>query len=181
MIQGSLARRYARALLAIGREEGSLEALASELARFVELLLEDKNLHEVLLGPTVPRPQRDAVLREVARRMKLSDTLVRFLRLLDDRRRLDYLPRILGSFREMLDEAQGRVRASVTTAAALSAAAEEQIKATLKKLTGKEVIMTVEVNPELIGGVVTRVSGLLLDGSIKTQLRQMRQELAKIG
>jgi F-type H+-transporting ATPase subunit delta len=50
----------------------------------------------------------------------------------------------------------------------------------LSKLTGKEVVMTVEVNPELIGGVVTRVSGLLLDGSIKTQLRQIRRELASV-
>lgn len=180
MIQGSLARRYARALAAIGREENRLEALAGELARFAALVAEEKNLQEVLLGPTVPRAQRDAVLREVTRRMNLSDTMVRFLRLLNDRRRLDYLPRIQTSFQEMLDEAQGRVRATVTAAAALSAAAEEQIKATLKKLTGKEVVMTVEVDPELIGGVVTRVSGLLLDGSIQTQLKHLRQELASL-
>ena len=179
MIKGSLARRYARALIAIGREEHSLEAMSEQLARFVDLLAAEKDLREVLLGPTVPRPQRDAVLREVARRMDLAETLVRFLRLLDDRRRLDYLPRIQSSFREMLDEAQGRVRASVTSAAALSAATEAEIKATLSKMTGKEVVMTVEVNPELIGGVVTRVSGWLLDGSIKTQLKQIRRELAE--
>ena len=180
MIRGSLARRYARALITIGRGEGASDALVQELDRFVQLLQEDRMLHEVLIGPTVPRPQRDAVILQVAQRMNLSPTMIRFLRLLDDRRRLEYLPRILLSFREMLDEVQGRVRATVTTAAALSAAAEAEIKATLSKLTGKEVVMTVEVNPELIGGVVTRVSGLLLDGSIKTQLRQIRQELASM-
>jgi F-type H+-transporting ATPase subunit delta len=180
MIHGSLARRYARALLTIGRGEGTSDALVLELDRFAKLMQEDRMLHEVLIGPTVPRPQRDAVLSQVARRMNLSPTLVRFLRLLNDRRRLEYLPRILLSFREMLDEVQGRVRATVTTAAALSAAAEAEIKATLSKLTGKEVVMTVEVHPELIGGVVTRVSGLLLDGSIKTQLRQIREELARV-
>jgi len=180
MIQGSLARRYARALIAISREEGASEVLGRELTQFLETLSGDKMLSEVLLGPTVPRPQRDAVLREIAQVMGLSGTVTRFLRLLNDRRRLDYLPRILDSFQEMLDEAQGRVRATVTSAASLSAAAEAEIKASLKKLTGKEVIMTVEVDPELIGGLVTRVSGLLLDGSIKTQLRQIRRELARM-
>ncbi len=180
MIWGSLARRYARALMAIGGEEGTADALARELERFGKLLEQDRMLREVLIGPTVSRPQRDAVLRQVVQAMQLSATMTRFLRLLDDRRRLEYLPRILLSFREMLDEAQGRVRATVTTAAALSTGAEAEIKATLSKLTGKEVVMTVEVNPELIGGVVTRVSGLLLDGSIKTQLRQIRQELSQM-
>jgi F-type H+-transporting ATPase subunit delta len=77
------------------------------------------------------------------------------------------------------DELKGVVRATLTAAAALSDDSAEKIRTALSKMTGKEVSLTVEQDPSLIGGIVTRIGDLVLDGSIKTQLLNMRESLKR--
>jgi F-type H+-transporting ATPase subunit delta len=177
VIRGSVARRYARALMGIGQEQGTYERLGRELIELDEMAESNPSLKLVLSAPIVDKDQREKIVEQIATMAGFSEVMVHFLKLLSQKGRLPYLAQIAEAFRDLSDEAEGKVRASVTVAAPVPPAGEERIQAALMKLTGKQVIMDVAVDPELIGGVVARVAGKLLDGSVRTQLRAMEERL----
>jgi F-type H+-transporting ATPase subunit delta len=177
VIKGSLAKRYARALMSIGREAGLYERLGRELAQLAEQASGNEDFRLALTAPIYSKDARDKLIEGIGRALGLHELMVRFLKLLNEKGRLAYLPKISGAFESLVDEELGRVRAGVVTAAPLSAAAQNQLRAVLAAITGREVIMDSAVDPEIIGGVVTRVAGKLFDGSIRTQLSLMEEKL----
>lgn len=181
MIKGSLARRYARALMSLGQEQGVAERLGDELSRFARLAQEDPDLKLMLKTPVFPRDLREKVIAGIGQTLGFHETMARFLKLLNQKGRLLYLDGISQAFQELSDEAAGRTRASVTAAAPLTPAAEDRLKSVLAALTGKEVIMSVDVDDDIIGGVVTRIEGKLLDGSLRTQLKAVEEKLKATG
>jgi F-type H+-transporting ATPase subunit delta len=92
---------------------------------------------------------------------------------------MKYLPFIIAVYQEMADEAMGRVRASVYTVMEPTKEEKEKIREKLTKVTGKEVILETIQDASLIGGMVTKIRGLVLDGSLRTQLATIRENLAK--
>ena len=102
-----------------------------------------------------------------------------FLILLFDKGRFVYLSSINDFYQKLADEIKGVSRASLVSATELSSETIEKIRATLSEKTGKDIILDVEEDPGLIGGIVTRIGDLVLDGSIKTQLLNMRQSLKR--
>lgn len=181
MVKGSLAKRYARALMAIGQDQGVYERLGEELAEFTNMIDQTRDLRLVLQTPTFSREARDAVITKICAAQGAHEITVHFLKLLNEKHRLAYVAKISSAFRDLADEAEGRVRAEVTSAAALSSKSENQLRETLAQLTGKSVLMDQKVDPDLIGGIVTRVAGLLLDGSLRTQLKTMEDKLKQTG
>jgi F-type H+-transporting ATPase subunit delta len=99
--------------------------------------------------------------------------------LLFDKGRIGFLPYISEFYQKLADELKGIARASLVSATELPDKTIEKIREALSKKTGKEVILEVEQDPELIGGIVTRIGDLILDGSIRTQLVTMRESLKK--
>ncbi len=181
MIKGSLARRYARALMAIGREREIYEQIGKELNSFVDLVREDKSLRESLSGPVFHHDLKEKIITELCSRLGLSEVVTNFLRVLNDKRRLDSVIPMADEYQAMADEASGRLRAEVISAEAMSADEESRVRKTLGQVTGKEVIMEVSTDPDIIGGLVTRIGGKLYDGSIRTQLKKIQEDLAKAG
>ncbi len=109
----------------------------------------------------------------------LSDIMKSFLILLFNKGRIGFLREIASYYNDMADELKGVVKASVTSATQLSDDAVSKIKESLSKKTGKTIVLNVEQDPSLIGGVVTKLGDLVLDGSVKTQLINMRETLNK--
>ncbi len=179
MIQGSLARRYARALVGIAQETKTTEELGRELLTFAELITREKNLHEALISPMLKRDTKDQILQELCTRLSLSNVITNFLRLLNEKGRMDHLERIASAYQEMDDEAEARVRAEVRSPSRLSQDEADHVREALSRLSGKEVIMEVKDDPDLIGGILVRIGGLLLDGSIKSQLCRIKEEMSK--
>jgi F-type H+-transporting ATPase subunit delta len=89
------------------------------------------------------------------------------------------LPAISSSYSILADELSGVVRPIITSALPLGDAQIAEIKAALEKSTGKTVKMTVKIDSELIGGVVTQIGDKVLDGSVKTQLTRIEDILQK--
>lgn len=176
MISQTIARRYARALLALGREDGRFEEYGRELAAFAEVAAH-KELAEALTKPVYPAASRRAVLDTLLGKMNLSQTMQNFLRLLLDKGRLGQLEGICAHYLQLVDEVNNVRRAKVTTAGPLAAEAQERVKAALEKMTGRTVILETEEDPGIIGGIVARVGDLTLDGSVKTQLRNLKESL----
>ena len=122
---------------------------------------------------------RKGVLDTLIERLGLSKVMRSFLLLLFDKGRIGFINSIDEFYQNLADELKGVARASVTSATELSADAIEKIRKGLSKRTGKEVILEINQDPSLIGGIVTRIGDLVLDGSIKTQLLGMRESLKK--
>ncbi|MCY1000230.1 ATP synthase F1 subunit delta [Myxococcus sp. MISCRS1] len=178
MVNVSIARRYARALLDVSSEAGRIDAVAEQLTAFADILAKNPELADVLHNPAYSRAQRSQVVEGVMKLVPgLEPVLANTLRLLVDRNRLVYAHDIARLFRDMADARAGRVRGNVTSAAALPADTLAQLRQTLQQLTQRDVILETRVDPSLLGGVSAQVGSVLYDGSLRTQLDQMRREL----
>jgi F-type H+-transporting ATPase subunit delta len=177
VIIGSVARRYARALLAIGIQQQTYDALGKELDRTAETLLRSPELRQALENPVFPASKRRAVLEELARRLALSKVVRNFVMLLLDKGRIGALPDIARAHRALVDEHAGRVRATITSARPLDPALESRLKLALEKQSGKVVILEKKEDPSILGGVVTQLGDTVYDGSVRTQLSRLREEL----
>ncbi|ADO68603.1 ATP synthase F1 subunit delta [Stigmatella aurantiaca] len=178
MVNVSIARRYARALLDVTAESQRTDAVATQLASLVQAFEKSAELSDVLLNPAYSRSQRAQVVESLIQLAgNLEPVLANTLRLLVERNRLIYLPDISRVFRDMADTRAGRVRGHVTSAAPLSPATLEQLRKNLQQATQRDVILEQKVDPALIGGAAAQVGSVLYDGSLRTQLEQMRRQL----
>jgi F-type H+-transporting ATPase subunit delta len=175
----AIARRYAKALLLIGKEDGQTEKYRQELAGFTGLLAREKNLEQALINPLYNAAGREKVLKSILAKLALSGVMRSFLNLLFAKGRFAYLGSINDFYQKLADELKNIARASLVSAAELSPETVEKIRKALSKKTGKDIILKVEQDPSLIGGVVTQIGDLVLDGSIKTQLLSMRESLKR--
>jgi F-type H+-transporting ATPase subunit delta len=178
MVNVSIARRYARALLDVTAESQRTDAVATQLDSLVKAFERSPELSDVLLNPAYSRAQRAQVVESLIQLAgNLDPILSNTLRLLVERNRLIYLPDVARAFREMADARAGRVRGQVTSAAPLTPDTLEQLRKNLQQLTQRDVILEQKVDPSLLGGVAAQVGSVLYDGSLRTQLEQMRREL----
>ncbi len=174
-----IARRYAKALLIIGKEDDKAESYKEELDRFSDLITREKELEQAITNPLYDVGGRKKVLQAVIEKTGVSKVLASFLLLLFDKGRFGFLSDINEFYKKLADELKGVVRASLVSATELSSETVEKIRTTLSKKTGKDIILEVEQDPSLIGGIVSRIGDLVLDGSIKTQLLNMRESLKR--
>jgi F-type H+-transporting ATPase subunit delta len=174
-----IARRYAKALLSIGREDGQAETYKEELAGFVTLLDEQPELDQALSNPLYDADGRKKVLQAVVERSEVSRVMKSFLLLLFEKGRIQYLRDIYAFYEKLTDELANIVRADLVSATDVSEETIERIRSALAKKTGKNVKMDVSVNPALIGGAVTKIGDLVLDGSVRTQLKGLKESLQR--
>jgi F-type H+-transporting ATPase subunit delta len=175
MITGSLARRYARALLDIGAAKNTFEQLGQELDALAAAYSSSKDLTEALTNPVFPQSRRRAVLEAILDVMGSSPIARNFALLLLDRERIPYLPSIARELRSMVDERAGRIRATVVSARPLPPEHVASVQAALEKASGKKVLLDKQEDPALLGGVVAKIGDVVYDGSVRTQLEQMRE------
>jgi len=175
----AIARRYAKALLLIGKEDGQIETYRKELEDFSALIQKQETLEQAINNPLYRAEGRKKVLRSVIEKLALSAVMKSFLSLLFDKGRFMNLSSINDFYQKLADELKGIARASLVSATELSSETVDKIRSTLSDKTGKDIVLEVEQDPDLIGGIVTRIGDLVLDGSIKTQLLNMRESLKR--
>ena len=178
MTSGAVSRRYARALLSIGRDSGKDDLLATELERLAHAFEKSAELRQVLSNPVFTPAQRLAVLNDLLKRLMLSPTMTHFAQLLLSRGRMDALPAIARTMRAMADEHAGRVRAKVTSARPLDPIQEGRIRQALSAATGKAVVLDKREDPSLLAGIVTQVGDVVYDGSLAAKLADLKQRFA---
>lgn len=173
----SVSRRYARALLEAAGPD--VDAVASQLEALMALFGAHADIRAAVGSPTFTRVQRLAAVDVLARIAGLHLQLANLLRLLVDRNRFDQLPVLARCFADMVDARLGRVRGKVVSATQLSDAQRTALRGAVQAITGKDVLLEASVDAQLIGGVVAQVGSRTYDGSLRTQLRQLRQELSQ--
>jgi len=173
----TIARRYATALADVVIDSGETDAVRTELKTWEQLMSADTDLHGAFSNPAVAHASKEKVLEALIAKAKPLKTTSNFLRVLLQNSRLTELGRINERFDSVLEERSGRVAAEVTSARDLSNAQRNELKANLEKLTGKQVSLKYSVDPDLIAGVVTRIGSTIYDGSVRTQLENLKEEL----
>ena len=179
MIGSGIAKRYAKAFFEVAGEENNYEKYYSELGSFSSIIEENEGLRDFLANPVFDQEAKKAVVEEILEKIDISDMTANFLKLLVDKRRIGILSDVECCYREFMDDILKKVRANVKTAYPLSAELSEDIKGSLEGLTGREVDMTVEKDPTLLGGIVVRIGDTIYDGSIKTQLNNIENLLGE--
>ncbi|BDG09707.1 F0F1 ATP synthase subunit delta [Anaeromyxobacter paludicola] len=177
MILGSIARRYAQALFDLAVEQGRVEQWSDALAAFKQAVESSAELRDVLVNPVYVKEQRRAIAAQLAAALKLDAEPANLLSLLADRNRFAYLTGIVDHFRSLADKKLGRLRARVVSATPLDPAVAQQIADRLAGAARANVIVEHHVDPSLLGGVVAQVGNLVYDGSVRTQLEDLRQTL----
>ena len=150
MIGGSVARRYARALLAIGEEERKTRRILFEVEEFEKLLRATPALREMLEAAHVNRRDKEAALEAAIARAGYLPATRNFLLLLVDKGRIEILPQILAELRRLIEEAEGIRRVEVVVPLPLSGSQRDLLKVVLERQTGKRVELEEKVEPEVL-------------------------------
>jgi F-type H+-transporting ATPase subunit delta len=173
------AARYARALLEVALKEADSQKVERDLASFVAAMTESADLRRALLSPEIPTATRRQVVDAVAKKIGMEAPAAKLLALLAERGRLELYAELLDVYRERLLAHNNIVKGTVTTAAPLAADKVKALEQSLSTATGKNVQLDVAVDPSIIGGVVTKIGSTVYDGSIRTQLQRMKQQLVE--
>ena len=179
MSTSAIARRYAKALVQLGAEEGQVDKFNGELTRINAVLAANTGLSSLFSNPAYGNEAKKGILKDIIGKLSLSALVSNFLQLLLDRSRLSLLPMIAESYGTFADDLSGVIRPTLTSGLPLDESQVEEIKQSLAVSTGKKVRLKVEVDPALIGGVVTKIGDKVFDGSVRTQLAKIQDILQK--
>jgi len=177
MSTGTLARRYARALLELATEQRLVERVAKDLAELSAMWSDSPELRELFQNPKFEAAIKKAALTEVITRAGVSPLVRNAVLYLADKNRIAALPHIAAAFTELSERATGAVRAEVTSAAPLPESYYLQLQRTLEQTTGKRVAIERKTDPSLIAGVVTKLGDFVFDGSVRTRLADLKESL----
>ncbi len=175
MVKTAQSKRYAQAVIQIARQDGATDAWLADLQALSQLQHSDPFV-KALETPRLSLVDKSRVLAE--RYPTLSPRAVNLVSLLIEKRRVALLPGIFEEYRRLLDADRGIQRATVVTAVALTEEDTRHLEARLSDITGKRTVVTATVDPAVIGGVVARFEGRLLDGSTRSRLDALKQEIA---
>ena len=179
MIPGSVAKRYAKALVDAAGASNELEEVRQDLRALVGLLREHRDLRQFLANPSISRRDARAVVTDVGAAMQVKPLTATFLQIVLDGGRLANLEGILRAYELLVDERLGRAKAVITSAAPLETETQERLRRRLGEVAGKDVYLEVRQDPALLGGVVAQIGSQVYDGSLRTQLTRLRDELAR--
>ncbi len=179
MINKTIARRYAKALVQLGSEGGLIDRFREELAAVDGLFSGNGELRAAFANPAFTAEQKKEIMKGLVEKAKCSELVGNFLLLLVDKNRVAFLGQIVQTYQKLADEQSGVIRPVIRTAFDLDAGQVTAIQGALEKQTGKKVVPQVTVDSGLLGGVVTQIGDTAYDSSVKTQLKRIQDILQK--
>lgn len=174
-----IARRYALALMNLAAKEKQVESVATALDEFAATVAGSTKLQAFLSEPKVTLVAKEQVVTDVLAKSSVPALVSTFLRFITRKRRIGLLEEIRAAYHELADERMGRAKAQVTVAAALSAEQEQSLRKQLEALSGKQVLLQVQVDEAILGGMVARIGSTVWDGSLRNQLSRIQQSIMK--
>ncbi len=174
-----ITKRYATALFDIANEQGAMHNFKNEAAMLVSLFAEQKAYLEMLSHPKILLEEKVDMI-EKAFQNQVSEPIIGLLVLLIKKGRQDYIVAILKHFMDMVEETEGFIKASVTSAIQLKEQQLAQIKANIESNTKKQVNLVATVDPSILGGLIVRVGDKVVDGSVRGQMNAMKGQLRSL-
>jgi len=176
-IQASLAGRYAVALFDLASENGTVTAVETDLETLRQALAESDDLRGVTTNPELSRGAQGEAIGGVAELLGLSELTTNFLGVLAANRRLSALGDMIAAFKAIAAAQRGEVNANVTSAHPLSDDQLAKLKEKLTQREGRTVMLSADVDPDLLGGLVVTIGSQRIDASIRTRLNSLAQAM----
>lgn len=179
----ALANVYARSLYELADEAGGqqkIQEIGTELEQICALAREQPDFREFISSPIIDKRKRAESLRQIFSD-RVTDLTLRFLLVLNGKKRLNHLEAIATAYDALIQEQFGRVEVDVFTPEPLNQAEIDMIRQRVQQMISKEPVMHAYTEPAMIGGIKLRIGDRLVDGSISSRLRRMRQELLGSG
>jgi F-type H+-transporting ATPase subunit delta len=173
----AVAERYAAALADVAVERKNSETIKRNLAAFVEAFSSVADLRNALESPALNAEVKRKVIAEVAGKMGLDVAVRNFIYLVVDHRRTEILPEMEEAFLSELNERLGIVEAEVTSAHELNDDEKRQLRTVLEQRTGKKVEARFQIDGALLGSAIVRLGSTIYDGSVRDQLKRLREQL----
>ncbi len=171
--------RYARAFgQVVAATNLDASAAQQQLADFAATLAESRELREVLMNPSIAQEQKVRILDAMAQKIGMSPQVRNFVAVIMEHQRLGELGEILSDYSSVADEQSGLVEAEITSAHSLNEEDRRELEAQVVKKAGGQVRTTYLQDASLLGGVVVKIGSTVYDGSLKAQLRDLKQRLA---
>jgi F-type H+-transporting ATPase subunit delta len=174
------ANRYAKALFDVAlQEKADVKKIDQDLTAVAETFASNSDVLLIARRTGLPMEKRMALVTTIADQLGLTPQVKKLLVMLTERQGLELGPDLVEAYRERLLDHLNIVRGEVATAAPLSPEKTKALQDRLSQATGKNVELSVRVDPSLIGGVVARIGSTVYDGSVRTQLKRLRAELTE--
>lgn len=170
---------YAQALFEVALELDHLDQIREELEFVAETFKTHPEFYEVFRTPKINKEERKDIIEKIFSD-KISKEVLNLLKILIDKRRGTAVSGILSEFVDMVDDHKGVVKAVVESAVALTEAEQTALTEKLAKVTGREVHLKSVVKPEVIGGLIVKIGDKVIDGSVKSRLDIMKDNLAQL-
>ncbi len=172
------AKRYAQAVFEIARDSQELDAWQSDLRR-IAALAAIPDIASAMENPKFDMEKKTGLLDSQLR--GLRQAAMNLTRILTSRGKFTLITAIFEEYQNLLDDYHGIEKAEITTAVQIDENERRKIAEYLGRITGKRVVLTEKVDPSIIGGVIARVGGKIIDGSTRNQLNAMKNELSNAG
>jgi F-type H+-transporting ATPase subunit delta len=176
-----VAERYASSLFELAVEENALDAVSADLNAFQAMLDESDDLRRFVGSPVFSAEEQLKAVEALAAKAGFGTIVGNFLKVVARNRRLFALPGMIRAFRIIAARHRGEITADVTSAHALTSEQENELKAALKSVTGKDVVVAVTVDPSILGGLIVKVGSRQIDTSLRTKLSTLKLALKEVG
>jgi F-type H+-transporting ATPase subunit delta len=174
-----VSKTYSEAIFDVAIEEGRLDDIQREFELVAQTLIEYPEFYEIICTPKIGNSEKKTVILETFEN-HVSQTLLNFLKIIIDKKRGTDILDIIKDFDRRVDEHKNIVKAKVESVIPLTEEQLETLKGNLNKLTGKEVLLSNQINPALLGGISIQMGDRVIDGSVKFKLEGMLEGLTQI-
>jgi F-type H+-transporting ATPase subunit delta len=179
LIRSAISKRYAKALLGIGQEDGKYQAYGTSLREFLDFCGANDEFFRLVANQIFSVEERKGILNRVLDRSGFPPIIQNFLRLLLDKNRIGAIKEISEHYGKLTDELIGITRAQVMTPWPIKDYAVLKIKKALEGISSGEIKIEVKDDAALIGGIVVKIGDLVLDGSVRAQLESLKESLKR--
>lgn len=177
----AVAERYAGSLFELALQDNSVAKVEADLASFEAMLNGSDDLNRLINSPVFSSEDQAKAIAAIADKAGITGLVGNFLRVVARNRRLFAVPGMIKAFRRIAADHRGEASAEVTSAHALTAAQQTELKATLKSIAGKDVAIAMTVDPSLLGGLIVKMGSRQIDTSLKTKLNSLKLALKEVG
>ncbi len=176
----TVGRVYAQALLELAREQGVVSDLATEVQTLLPMVGEGSELNRLLINPAIGDGERVKIVQRVFEG-KVSPLLYKMVRVIGDKGRLGSLSQVLAGYLLAVSDDRGHIEVQAFIASELDSDAAKKVADQIGQALGKTVSLTQKVDPSLIGGLKIKIGDQLIDASVASQLRSMKNKMIAAG
>lgn len=179
MNESIVGKRYAKALLNLAGNDEQIEKIGAEIQEIANLYQDDIAFQALLHQPKLSQTKKISFIDDITKTMKCERLVNKFCRFLVSKKRFEFIPDISKAFNTLVNKKLGKATANVTVAHKLTKNEEENLQKQLSDYLGKKITLKVEVDASVLGGAITSIESIVIDGSIKNKLNLIHQTISK--